>query len=248
MRAFLIDDEPLALNRLERMLRESGQIEIVGQSSDPLEAIGEVARTEPDVLFLDIEMPGLSGFDVLTRLSPQPLVVFTTAYSQYALQAFQVNSVDYLLKPIDKEQLDRALGKLERRQASPRPDIQLLLNQILAARSQEYASRLSSKVGEKVELIELSRVTHLFAEDKLTFAATDTRQHILDQTIAELEKRLDPKKFCRVHRSTIVNLEYVHEMHQYFGGRMLVRLKDAKRTEITVARDRVQGLREKLGL
>lgn len=248
MRAFLIDDEPLALSRLERMLRERGEVEIAGKSSDPVEALDAVARIQPDVLFLDIEMPGLSGFDVLARLNPQPLVVFTTAYSQYALQAFEVNSVDYLLKPVEREQLDRALRKLERQQSAPRPDVSALLQQLLAARAPEYPARLSSKVGDKVELIELSRVTHLFAEDKLTFAATESRNHILDLTIAELEARLNPQKFFRVHRATIVNLDYVHEMHNYFGGRMLVRLKDSKRTEITVARDRVAGLREKLGL
>lgn len=248
MRAFLIDDEALALRRLERMLRDTGAVEVVGSSTDPVEAAAQVRRLRPEVLFLDIEMPGLNGFELLQQLDPQPLVVFTTAYNQYALQAFEVNSVDYLLKPIERDQLDRALRKVERSSGAPRPDLTSLLQQLLERKKPVYPDRIPSKTGEKVEFVDLSRITHFFAEDKMTYAATESRNYLIDSPIAELEAKLDPEKFFRVHRSTLVNLRFVHELYPYFTGRMLLRLKDSKRTEVTVSRDRVKPLKEKLGL
>lgn len=249
MRAFLIDDEPLALLRLERMLRETEKVEIVGTSLDPVSAMEQLRALSPDVLFLDIEMPGLNGFELLRTLPTQPLVVFTTAYNQYALQAFEVNSIDYLLKPVEKEQLARALKKLERNVSAPRADLSALLGQLLEQRKPEsFPDRVASKVGDRVEFIDIARITHFFAEDKLTFASTDAKRHMLDTTIAELESKLDPRRFLRIHRSTIVNVEFIHELHSYFAGKMLVRLRDGKRTELTVARDRVKALKERLGI
>lgn len=248
MRAYLIDDEPLALRRLERMLRETGSVEIAGSSGDPEAALEALARTPVDVLFLDIEMPALTGFELLRKLVPQPFVVFTTAYNQYALQAFEVNSIDYLLKPVEEEQLNRALRKLESRNGAPAPDLSAVLRRVLEQVRPAYPERIASKIGDRVELIDVSRVTHFYAEEKLTYAATESKNYMLDTTIADLEAKLDPRLFARIHRSTIVNLRMVHELHTYFAGKMLVRLKDAKRTELTVARDRVSSLKEKLGL
>ena len=120
MRAFLVDDEALALKRLQRMLAATKRVQIAGLSSDPVEAVPAILQAKPDILFLDIEMPGMSGFEMLAHLQPQPWVVFTTAYDRYALEAFGVNSVDYLLKPIEAAQLDRALDKIERMRGSGR--------------------------------------------------------------------------------------------------------------------------------
>src|SRR6267154_6340324 len=118
MRAFLVDDEALALKRLSRMLAATGRVSIAGFSTDPVEAVQAIAEAKPDVLFLDIEMPELNGFQMLSQLDPQPMVVFTTAYDQYALKAFGVNSVDYLLKPVEMESLERAISKVERLRGS----------------------------------------------------------------------------------------------------------------------------------
>ncbi len=254
MKAFLVDDESLALKRLQRMLAVTGRVEIAGTSTDPEEAIAAILKTKPDVLFLDIEMPGMTGFQMLSKLDPQPLIVFTTAYNQYALEAFGVNSVDYLLKPIEAPQLARALDKLDRMRggAEPRPEVRELLERItaLAAAGGQpaYPERIASRTGERVELIELARVTHFFARDKLTYAATAARNHVVDHTIQELEQKVDPRKFVRIHRAILLNLDYVHELHTWFAGRMMVRLKDEKRTELTVSRDRVRALKERLGL
>jgi two-component system LytT family response regulator len=252
-RAYLVDDEPLALRRLERLLRERDTLEIAGACSDPLKAAGEIELIRPDVLFLDIQMPEITGFELLARLDVQPLVVFTTAYDQYALRAFEVNSVDYLLKPVEEAQLHRALAKLQRMAGgeSPRPDLQALLRDVRAALqppAAESLDRIPSRTGERIHLIETARVTHFFAEDKLTFAATPEKNWVVDRTIAELEEKLDPRRFVRIHRSTIVNLAFVDELLTWFGGRMLIRLKDAKRTELSVSRDRLKELKERLGI
>ena len=255
MKAFLVDDESLALKRLQRMLAATGRVEIAGTSTDPLEAIEAIVKAKPDVLFLDIEMPGMTGFQMLSKLDPQPLIVFTTAYDQYALEAFGVNSVDYLLKPIEAAQLTRALDKVDRMRGGvePRPEIQTLLDRLaaLAARSggqPVYPDRIASRTGERVELVELARVTHFFARDKLTYAATAVKNYVVDHTIQELEQKFDPHKFVRIHRAILLNLDYIHELNTWFAGRMMVRLKDEKHTELTVSRDRVRALKERLGV
>src|ERR1700728_361011 len=132
LRAYLVMEEPLALKRLARLLEQTARVEIVGSSADPAEALENLRKQPCDVLFTDIEMPDLSGFEMLSRLDPQPFVVFTTAYSQFALQAFEVHSVDYLLKPIEEKQLERALNKLDRvrRGMEPRPQLEKLLQQL----------------------------------------------------------------------------------------------------------------------
>jgi len=252
LRAYLVDDEPLALRRLARMVEQTGRVEIAGQSTDPLEVISVLPALSCDVLFTDIEMPDLSGFQMLKQLSVQPLVVFTTAYSQYALQAFEVHSVDYLLKPVDAEQLDRALNKLERvlGGVEPRPQLDKQLEQLASAlpKPARPLTRLPSKLGDRIEFVDVPKVTHFYASEKLTYASTPKKDFVLDLTIAELETRLDQDRFVRIHRSTIVNLDFVKELHSWFSERLLLRINDGKDTELTVSRERVKTLKEKLGL
>lgn len=251
MKAFLVDDELLALKRLSRMLGATGRVDVAGTCTDPVEAVQAIIDTKPDVVFLDIEMPGMNGFQLLEKLDPQPWIIFTTAYDQYALQAFGVNSVDYLLKPIEAGQLSRALDKVERmRGSSQRVDMRELLDRLSAASpsAPDYPDRIASRIGERVEFVELARVTHFYASDKLTYASTPTKNYVVDHTIQELEQKLDPRKFIRIHRATLLNTGYVHELHAWFGGKMMVRLKDEKKTELTVSRDRVKALKQRLGI
>jgi len=253
MRAYLVDDELLALRRLRRLLDDTGRIEVVGQASDPTEALRELQRHQPDVLFLDIEMPGLSGFDLLERLGDaQPLVVFVTAYDRYALEAFKVNSVDYLLKPVEAAELDRALQKIARvlGGGGARADLAALAAQMramLAAPPREYLARVPSRVGDRVEFVDVATVTHFYAKDKLTFAVTPAKEYALDWSITELEQKLSPRQWIRIHRSTLLNVDAVKELHSWFGGTLRVRLKDA-RTELQVARDRSAEVKRRLGL
>jgi two-component system, LytTR family, response regulator len=251
LRVFLVDDEPLALKRLARLLKATGRVQVIGSTTDPDAALEILAREAVDALFLDIQMPGLNGFELLSRLESQPLVIFTTAFDQYALRAFEVNSIDYLLKPIETEQLDRAINKIERlRGSAPRPDLREAVERLAAAVREGvrgYADKVASRSGDRVQFIELSRVTHFVAKDKLTYAVTSDKSFVVDSTIAELEQKLDPNKFIRIHRSTLLNLDHVQEVHSWFAGGVVVRLKDEKRTELPVARDRVRALKQRLG-
>lgn len=246
--AFIVDDERLAIDRLRRLLNETGRVEIVGTSTDPVSALEALNERDVDVLFLDIQMPGLTGFELLERLTTNVPVIFTTAYDEHALRAFAVNSVDYLLKPIDPERLDKALVKLERLTGS-RPDIRqlakALAEQLTPARRIE---RLASKVGERTTLLDVARVSHFVAKDKLTFAVVGGREHVLDVTLAELDEQLDARRFVRIHRATIVNLAFVHELHADVDAGVILRLKDDVKTELSVARDRVRELKDKLGI
>ena len=253
LRVYLVDDEPLALKRLTRLLDETGRAEIAGSTTNPGEALEYLSRHAVDAVFLDIQMPGMSGFELLAKLPTQPMVIFTTAFDQYALNAFEVNSIDYLLKPIEAQQLNRALTKLERLQkAESSSETERLraiareLAQSLNSSSQQFPKRIASRVGERVVFVEVASVLYFYAKDKLTYACTGSKDFVIDNTISELEQKLDPAQFVRIHRSTVLNLNYIEETNSWFGGGMIVRLKDGKHTELQVARDRVRELRSRL--
>jgi len=253
LRAYLVDDEPLALERLLRLLKPSERVEVIGSTTTPEEAVDAMTASPPDVCFLDIQMPRLSGFDVLAKLPRQPIVIFTTAYDQYALRAFGVNSVDYLLKPVDPQALERALRKVEDLRNSgqqSQTDLESLLTQLansLRETKPEYLERIASRLGDRLWFLDLNRVTHFYAQDKLTYAVSECRAYCVDHAIAELEKKLDPKKFLRVHRSTIVSLGWIKEVTSLPGGSLNIRLKDAKNTDLIVARDRAREFKSRVG-
>jgi len=254
LRAYLVDDEPLALGRLRRLLERTARVEVIGSTSEPEEAVAALTADPPDVCFLDIEMPRLTGFDVLAKLPRQPIVIFTTAYDQYALQAFAVNSVDYLLKPIDPESLERALNKVETLRDSGRPaarsDLQALLKQLtdsIREARPEYLERIASRLGDRLWFLDLDRVTHFYAEDKLTYAVAEGKPYCVDYAIAELERKLDPKKFFRIHRGTVVSLAWIKEVTSLPGGALNIRLRDVKNTDLTVARDRAREFKTRVG-
>jgi two-component system LytT family response regulator len=247
LRAYVLDDEALAVKRLTRLLGESGRVTIAGSETDPERALEFLNAHAVDLLFLDIQMPGLTGFELLEKLQREPLVIFTTAYDRYALNAFEVNSIDYLLKPIEPERLAQALDKLERLRGAG--DVRAIAKQLAAELSpQRKLDRIASKVGERTTILDVARATHFFSKDKLTFAVIDGREHVIDVTLADLESRLDPRRFVRIHRATIVNLGFVHELLPAVDGGLLARLKDERKTELTVARDRVRDLKQRLGI
>jgi two-component system LytT family response regulator len=253
LRAYLVDDEPPALERLRRLLQQIPNIEIAGSTTVPEEAVQALTADPPDVCFLDIQMPRLTGFDVLARLPHQPVVIFTTAYDQYALRAFAVNSVDYLLKPIEPESLQRALKKVENLRRSDRPaqpDLANLLQQITNSLRQprpQYTDRIASRLGDRIVFLDLKDVTHFYAEDKLTYAVSAGKAHCVDHPISDLEQKLNPQQFFRIHRSTVVNLAWIREVATLPGGMLNVRLKDPKGTDLTVARDRAREFKSRAG-
>jgi two-component system LytT family response regulator len=249
MRVYVLDDESLGVQRLARLLGATGRVTIAGSSTDPEVALAFL-RTHPvDVLFLDIQMPGMTGFELLERLEPQPIVIFTTAYDRYAIDAFAVNSIDYLLKPIEPERLERALDKVSRLAGQPRPDIRALARELAEQLSpNRRLERVASRVGERTTVLDVARISHFVSKDKLTFAVVNGREHIVDSTLSELEARLETRRFARIHRATIVNISFVQELFPAVDGGVLVRLKDDGKTELSVARDRVRNLKDRLGI
>jgi two-component system, LytTR family, response regulator len=260
LRAYLVDDEPLAIERLARLLGVFDSVVISGSATDParaLKALNDESADGIDVLFLDIQMPGMSGFDLLARLAVQPFVIFTTAYDEYALRAFEVNSIDYLVKPVESAQLDRALKKLDRLRPAAksewqqRPELPKLLQELAASlrgQNAEYPRRIASRVGERISFFDLDAVTHFVAHDKLTYAVVNGHRHAVDQTIVELERRLDPARFLRIHRAVLVNVDWIQEVNSWFAGKVILSLKDAQRTQIPVARDRLRALKSRMGI
>ena len=254
-RVFLVDDEALALRRLARLLAATGRVEVAGQATDPEDAIARIAGLAVDAVFLDISMPGLDGFEVARRLPASAMIVFTTAHDEHALRAFQVNAIDYLLKPVREDDLARALDKLDRLRAAGDADAQLAaaMARIAAAAAAGVArspaatgERIASRLGDKIQLVDLDRISHFLAEDKLTHAIAGDRSYIVDATIAELEDRYAASGFVRIHRSTLVRLSAISELHATTDGTR-VRLSDGK-TDLPVARDRVRALKDRLGL
>ena len=252
LRAYLVDDEPLALKRLKRLLDATERVRIMGATDRPEEAIGFLSANSIDVLFLDIHLTNMNGFEMLERLPEEPQVIFTTAYDKYAVKAFEVHATDYLLKPIDPSQLDRALVRLSSRAGVKDIERSLMPADRSSRRKPEArlnsANRIWSRSGDKISLIDLKDVSHFYARDKLTYAATETRQYIVDFSITALENMLTESEFVRIHRATLLNLLYLDELHRWFGGGLIARLKDRKQTKLTVARNYARTLKARLGI
>jgi two-component system LytT family response regulator len=249
MRVYVVDDERLAVERLTRLLNATGRVTIAGSATDPVAALEFLRATPVDVLFLDIQMPGLTGFELLEQLDRDVTVVFTTAYDRYALDAFGVNSLDYLLKPIEADRLEQALDKVERFAGQARPDVRALARELAAQLApNRRLERIASRVGERTAVLDVARVSHFTSKDKLTFAVVNGHEHVIDQTLSDLESSLDPRRFTRIHRATIVNLGFVQELFPAVDGGVLVRLRDETKTELSVARDRVRALKGRLGI
>jgi len=245
IRTLIIDDEKLARSRLRRMLDPYEMIDIVGEASDGQQGLALIASTRPDLIFLDIKMPYLSGFEMLTRLEKSPYIIFTTAYDQYALQAFEENTIDYLLKPISQAKLGRAISKVTNilKQGAIVPfDLDTLLKAI--GKKQGAMKRFSVRVGERIYIIPDHEIHFFSAEDKYTFLQTAKDEYIIAFTLKELEDKLDPELFCRVHRSFIINLEKIESVHRWFGGRLKLTMKNGK--EITVSQNYVNEFKQRI--
>jgi len=252
LRAFLVDDEDLALGHLGELLEQTGRVEIVGRATRAAEALTAPAAREAEVLFVDIHMPGMSGLELVERLPAGPAVVFTTGYDRYAVQAFEVSAVDYLMKPIRRERLERALDRVEARRAEPEGAAQRALERLAASLrgdARAYLDRVPVPGREHTGFLEVAAITHFVAEGKGAWAVgPGGEKTLLDLALSDLEDRLDPGKFLRVHRATLVNLAWVDKVHPWTGWRLQLELKDGARTRIEVARQRVEAVRQRLGL
>jgi len=250
--ALVIDDEPLARKRMIALLEEfSPEIEILGEAENGAQAIAKIKEIAPDVVFLDIQMPDMDAFEVLHALEPDevPLVVFTTAYDNFALKAFEENTVDYLLKPVESERLSVAIEKLRKLLPAEDfgvpvpPDFSWEKFSNVVNLSSFYMQRLQVKKGDRIIFVNVDEVIRFHSEDKYTTVYTVNDQHIIDTPLIELEKRLDPKHFVRVHRSSIVAIDYIAECRKTAEGRITVVLHDRNNTELLVSRSLVKRIR-----
>lgn len=249
-KTILIDDEQIALGRLKRLLSNfEGIFELLGEAMNGHEGIRKIESLKPDLIFLDIEMPLMTGFEMLSRLTYMPLVVFVTAYDQYAIKAFEENSIDYLLKPVEKERLLKTVEKLK----TLKPDQELslthesLLQLINQMNPKKEIHSISVKSGDKILFISLADISFFQAEDKYVLLNTvDSRQYIMNYTISSLEEKL-PGSFIRISRSTIVNTTRIKELERYFSGKYLVVMNDQKSSKLesgTTYQENVKRLME----
>jgi len=245
-RVFVVDDEVLAVKRLVRLLEATGRVEVVGHDTDPRAAIAAITAARPELVFLDISMPELDGFELCQRLPGDVMIVFTTAHDEHALRAFRTAAIDYLLKPIRDEDLARALDKLDRLRALPAADAHAQLAAAVARIAAVHQpARVASRLGDKVSFVELERITHFSAEDKLTYAVTAERSYVVDQSISELEQLHAAAGFFRIHRATLVRLAAIVELHAAPDG---TRVRLTSSCELLVARERSRALKDKLGV
>jgi two-component system LytT family response regulator len=243
MKALIIEDEPLAQKRLRRLLEEHAEvIEIVGEASNGLEGLGLIKIKNPDVVFLDIEMPVMTGFDMLRELEHPPKVIFTTAYEDYAIKAFEENSIDYLLKPIEKERLAKAIEKLQRLSPDARSQ-QRLQEAMEAIQPKKEFKAFPVKVGDKTMLIKPEEIAYLEARDKYVFIVTlSNAEYITDFSLTSLEEKL-PAPFMRVHRAFIVNTEKIKEIHRALSGSFTMVMTDKNHTNIHTGRSYYEAVK-----
>jgi two-component system LytT family response regulator/two-component system response regulator LytT len=253
LRALVVDDEQLARDELCFQLARVAGVAVVGQASNGIEAIEQVKRLRPDVVFLDIRMPGATGFDVVRRMAAEQLlaqVVFVTAFDQHAVEAFEVNAVDYLLKPVEPARLEQALERVRRRVEAEEP-LGGHLDRIvrLIGDRQQRRGQIAVRVGERFLLVQADDVIYASLNgDTISIVTGQVAGTSSFRTLDELQATLDPAVFWRVHRSHLVNINKIKEIVPWFSRNYILRMKDAKSTEIPVSRSQTKRLREYLKL
>ncbi|MFD2569265.1 LytR/AlgR family response regulator transcription factor [Spirosoma soli] len=232
--ALIADDELIARQLIKSYLSDAPHIQIVGEASNGSDAVLQTIQHKPNLLFLDVQMPELNGFEALKELWPhhQPYVVFVTAYDKYALKAFEVNAIDYLLKPFDEERFRQAIDRVVSR-IGPQPPSELtsLLNELLRDKADEretYLKRMLVKDGRRMSFVKLSDVLYLHSDSNYITLQTRQQGHIVYESLTLLEQRLDPSTFVRINRSYIINLDYVVEVETYFNGEYHVKMTNGQ--------------------
>ncbi|TYA74208.1 LytR/AlgR family response regulator transcription factor [Seonamhaeicola marinus] len=233
----IIDDERLARIRLKNLLETfSESFEVSGEAENGYEALSMIKKLKPEIIFLDIEMPGMSGFEVLKRLNTMPLVIFCTAFEDYSLKAFETNSLDYLIKPVKKERLQQTVQKIEQLKANFSKDLVVnAINSISEIKEKKRITSITVKKGDKIVFVKLNNISHFEATEKYVTLYTNSSSEIIEQSLTQLEKKL-PDNFLRVHRSFLVNTDYVTEFQKYFNNRYIINLNNSNRTVITSGR------------
>jgi two-component system LytT family response regulator len=246
MRVLIVDDEAPARERLKRHLSQVEGVEVVGEAGNGLQAVEMIEARSPELVLLDIQMPGLDGFGVVEALEDPPAIVFVTAYDQYAIRAFEVHALDYLLKPFSQERLAKAIGRARTAIAEGR-DLSAQLRPLLddLAAEGRYLTRLAVHHRERIRVLDAHQVDWIGIEDEQVRVHVGDQAYPIRRTLTELEARLDPKCFFRAHRSAIVNLDRVQEVIPWFKGSHILRLTTG--AEVDLSRAQARTLRRILG-
>ena len=246
LRAVIVDDEELARQLLREYLWEAGGVEVVAECGDGFAAVKAISELKPDLVFLDVQMPKLDGFEVLELIDAPPAVIFVTAYDQYALRAFEANAVDYLLKPFRVDRFKKALERVRARFDDPKPPPAAIADLAAAARPPgQTLERIVVRDGSKVHIIPIAKLDYVEAQDDYAALHSEKRSYLKQQTIASLEAQLDPQKFVRIHRSYLVNLERIARIEPYTRDSRVAVLRDG--AQLPVSRPGYARLKALLG-
>lgn len=253
MEILIIEDEQLGAEKLIRLLTSIDPfIKIVGNTRSIRASVEWLLQhTHPDIILMDIELTDGQSFEIFNHIAIKSMVIFTTSYDEYALQAFKVNSVDYLLKPIKREELQNALDKyrqLQQKFSGPSLSIEHLINELKQQHAKTWRSRFLVKQGQKLVSVETSDIAYFYADGRLSyFIGWDKQKHVLDYTIEELEQMLDPQQYYRANRAFLIHIKAVGQIHNYFNGKLKLDLKPAIDKEVLISREKAMEFKEWMG-
>ena len=247
LRTLVVDDEKLARDRLRGFLRALDGVEVVGEAANGPEAVRLIEEQRPDLVLLDIQMPGMDGFGVLRALTHKPEVIFATAYDNYAIKAFEVQAADYLLKPISRDRLNEAVRRVRGRRDNgvPAPDVQEIVR-ALQQRERRYVAQLPVHKGRQILILPIEHVFWFEVEYRLVYAHTAAERYMTSFTLKDLEDRLDPEVFFRAHKSRLVNLTQVKAIVPWFGGRFKLVMRNPSNSEVELSRAQARVLRRRM--
>ncbi|MTI38547.1 LytR/AlgR family response regulator transcription factor [Fulvivirga lutimaris] len=242
----IIDDEKLARELLIEFLEPYTDIEIVAECSNGKDAVEKINELKPQLIFLDVQMPGMDGFDVLENIDHRPFVIFTTAYDQYAIKAFDKSAIDYLLKPLDEERFKIAVQRASERIGAEENNVEELISSLKGSieGGAKFSTHLFVQKSEKLLNIEVKDIIHLEASGDYTVLTTKADQFLSSSGIGKLEERLDPEVFIRIHRSSIINLNFLKEIEKHFNGGLIVKMENGK--SFPVSRTYAKQIRKKV--
>ena len=244
-RTLIADDEQPARDRLKKLLADhSDKIELIGEAQNGLECREMIDRLKPDLLFLDIQMPGLNGFEVLQQTDHSPIVIFCTAYDEFALKAFETNSIDYIVKPIKAERIRKSIEKLKTfRHNSDKQDLLRIIDSYMSQTPKKEITTIPVKLGDRMLFVRIEDVVYFSAEEKyVTIHVKDAKTHLCDFPLKNLEDKLGDK-FLRIHRSLLVNVTKVREIDKHFGSRFVVKMDDSSQTKLITGRNYCEQVR-----
>lgn len=244
IKCLIIDDEQLARELLREYIEQIPEITIIGEATKGKDAVELIDERMPDLIFLDVQMPGMNGFDVLDDITHDPYVIFTTAYDQYAIKAFEKNAVDYLLKPLDEERFRLAIKRAMERMKLEQNNVGELLRNMKTENKTSYDSHIFVQKSEKLLNLAVDEIMFLEASGDYTILSTKADQFVSSSGIGKLEEILNPETFIRVHRSTIININFLKEIEKHFNGGMIVKMQNGK--SFPVSRTYAKLIRKKV--